>query len=170
MSEPTIPPASAVDHVWRAGMRVAYQLQLLWWRFRKPRIEGSYVAVWCAGELLVIQNSYRPSLSLPAGGLKRGESPREAAVRELGEEVGIHVAAEALDYHGKILDAGAYAQDHAHFFELACSEPPGVRVDGREVVWARFLPIPEARERLSRIVLRYLEEREAGRAESPEPD
>ena len=146
-------------------MRVAYQGQLLWWRVRKPRIEGAYVAVWHGGRLLVIQNSYRRALSLPAGGLKRRESPRAAAVRELGEEVGIRAAEEALAYHGKIIDKGAYVEDHAHFFEITLADEPAVTVDGREVVWARFLSEDDpAWSRLSRIVRCYLEQRREGAA------
>ena len=70
-------------------MRVAYRLLLAWWFVRRPAIQGSYVAVWHGERVLVIRNSYRKSLSFPAGGRARGETLLDAARRELLEEVGI---------------------------------------------------------------------------------
>lgn len=146
------------DRLWRTAMRFAYRAQLAWWYVRRPVIRGAYVAVWHEGRVLVIRNSYRRRLSLPAGGLKRGEAPRRAAVRELAEEVGIRVAPERLAYHGEIVNPSGYAEDHAHVFELRCERPPSFRVDGREVVWAEFMDPGEALERgVVGVVRRYLE-------------
>jgi len=150
------PPAPR-DRAWRLGLRFAYRLQLAWWFVRRPRIEGAYVAVWCQGRVLVIRNSYRRRLSFPAGGLKRGEQPRAAAVRELAEEVGIAADPSELHYHGEIVNPSGYAEDHAHVFELRPASPPAPRVDGREVVWAEFLHPEEALERgVVGVVRRYL--------------
>ena len=132
------------DALWRLAYRCAFRLQLLYWRVRHPRLEGSYVAVWHAGRLLMIRNSYRRRLSLPAGGLARGEQPADAALRELREEVGIVSEASQLRYVGEIVDRNGYADDHAHFFELHCQEEPRPAVDSREVVWAGFLRVEEA--------------------------
>ncbi len=140
-------------------MRVAYRLQLAWWFVRRPTIQGAYVAVWHEGRVLVIRNSYRRRDSMPAGGLHRGETPRGAAVRELGEEVGIAASPEQLAYHGEILTESQYAKDHAHFFELHCDEEPPVAVDRREVVWAGFLAPEDALARgVVRSVRIYLED------------
>jgi 8-oxo-dGTP diphosphatase len=139
-------------------MRTAYRLQLGWWFLRRPVIVGSYVAVWHGARLLVIRNSYRRYLSLPAGGLKRRETPRAAAARELREEAGIDVAEERLAYHGEIVTRAGHAEDHAHVFELHCDAEPDFRVDRREVVWAAFLTPEEALERgVVAVVRRYLE-------------
>lgn len=150
--------ASAGDALVRGAMRVAYKLQLAWWFVRRPVIQGSYVAVWHERRLLVIQNSYRKRLSLPAGGLRRGEAPLDAALRELGEEVGIAADPEELAYHGEIVNPTGYAEDHAHVFELRCAEAPSFRVDGREVVRAGFLSPEDALARgVVGVVRRYLE-------------
>jgi len=157
---------STLDGLWRAGFRGAYRLQLLWWRVRRPRIEGAYVAVWHAGRVLLIRNSYRRSDSLPAGGLQRGETPTAAALRELSEEVGIRARAEQLAYRGEIVTTH-YAEDHAHVFELHCEAAPEVRIDRREVVWADFIAPDEALARpLVPPVRRYLESRAASTAAS----
>ena len=125
-------------------MRAAYQVQLAWWFVRRPVVQGAYVAVWHGERVLVIQNSYRKRMSFPAGGLARGESMLEAAIRELYEEVGIRAEAQQLTYYGEIVNPSGYAEDHAHVFELRCDEAPEVRVDAREVVWARFMAPDEA--------------------------
>jgi ADP-ribose pyrophosphatase YjhB (NUDIX family) len=156
---------SSVDAAVRAAMRVAYKLQLAWWFVRRPRIEGAYVAVWHGERLLVIRNSYRKNFSLPAGGLRRNETPRAAAVRELGEEVGVAVEAEHLAYFGEIVNPTGYAEDHAHVFEIHCVEAPAFRIDRREVVWAGFLTPEEALERgVVGVVRRYLERIVTGKA------
>ena len=150
---------SVADALWRAGLRLAYRGQLVWWRLRRPNIEGSYVAVWHGGRVLLIRNSYRRSDSFPAGGLRRGESPRQAAVRELAEEVGIRTSPESLRYFGKIVSL-TLAEDHAHFFELhaAPSPAPEVRIDRREVIRAEFVAPEAALQRgLVPPVRRYLE-------------
>ncbi len=130
--------------LWRWGLRLAYRGQLLYWFVFRPRIEGAYVAVWHGDRVLVIRNSYRRRLSLPAGGLKRGERPDQAAARELFEEVGIAAEPGALRFARKIVSTNGYAEDHAHFFELRLDAPCDPRIDGREVVWAAFLTRDEA--------------------------
>ena len=155
------------DALWRFAYRIGFRLRLLYWRIARPRLEGAYVAVWHAGRVLVIRNSYRQRFSLPAGGLARGESPAEAALRELREEVGLVFEPGALRYAGEIVDHSLYAEDHAHFFELHCGETPCPRIDGREVVWAGFLSPDEALARgVVRVVRIYLEGRPATR---PDP-
>jgi 8-oxo-dGTP diphosphatase len=138
--------AALADRLWRIGLQLAYRAQLLWWRVRRPRIFGAYVAVWHGGRVLAIRNSYRRRLSFPAGRLGRGEAPLDAALRELREEVGIEAPPEALRYVDEFVDEGP-AEDHAHVFELHCDERPLFRVDRREVVWADFLTPADLLER-----------------------
>jgi 8-oxo-dGTP pyrophosphatase MutT (NUDIX family) len=151
-------PVGWLDALWRAAYRGAFRFQLLYWRVRHPRLEGAYVAVWHGERVLVIRNSYRTRLSLPAGGLERGETPVQAAQRELREEVGIECDASALHYVGEIVDSNGYAEDHAHVFELRCADEPRPRVDGREVVWAGLLRADEALEQgVVSVVRQYFE-------------
>ena len=149
--------SSVVDRLWRIGLRIAYRLLRVCWFVARPRHEGAGVAVWHGERVLMIRNSYRQSLCLPAGGLKRRERPIDAAVRELREEVGIEVGPEALHYAGEFVDRSYYLEDHLHVFELRCDEPPATKVDGREVVWAGFMLPAEALERGAvRVTRQYL--------------
>ncbi len=139
-------------------MRLAYRLLLAWWFVRRPELHGSYVAVWHGDRVLVIQNSYRKRLSFPAGGRARRETLRDAARRELREEVGIRAALEQLAYYGELVHHTGHAEDHAHVFELHCASAPEVRIDRREVVWAEFLTPEDALARgVVGVVRLYLE-------------
>jgi 8-oxo-dGTP pyrophosphatase MutT (NUDIX family) len=147
-----------VDALWRGAFRLGFRIQKLWWRVRRPRLTGAYVAVWRGDRLLCIQNSYRRLLSLPAGGLARGERPIDTALRELFEEVALVAREDELRYVGEIVSHVGYAEDHAHFFELACDGSVAIAVDGREVVWADFLAPEAALERgVVDVVRQYLE-------------
>ena len=133
-----------IDSLWRLGLRLAYRVLLVWWSVRRPEKHGSHIAVWHGERVLVIQNSYRKLLSLPAGGRTRGETLLAAAVRELREEVGISVEPHELAYYGELVYSSRYAEDHAHVYELRCASAPAVCVDRREVVWAEFLAPDDA--------------------------
>src|SRR5215218_4420430 len=52
---------------------------------------GALVLLEDADRVLLIRPSYRRAWSLPGGLLRRGEEPATAAVREVGEEVGVSV-------------------------------------------------------------------------------
>ena len=96
------------------------------------------MAAWCEGRLLVVRCSYAHRLSLPAGGLKRGETPAQGARRELREEVGLDVDEERLESVGMFVNREFFKEDRAHLYELRLEAPPTLRVDGREILQAEF--------------------------------
>jgi len=151
-----------LDVLARFALRIGYRALRVWWRIRRPTLTGSYVAVWHNERLLLIRNSYKSGETLPCGGLQRDESHREAARRELREEVGIAVEAEQLTFAYEIEVEGPLATDRAHFFELEFENEPVIAIDRREVVWAGFCPAAELVDRpLIRSVRAYLERRSA---------
>jgi 8-oxo-dGTP pyrophosphatase MutT (NUDIX family) len=155
------PRASPVDRLWRLGLWLAYRVLLVCWFVFRPNRRGVYIAVWHDEELLVIRNSYRSCYALPAGGIKRGESIEDAALRELREEVGIVATPQTLHFVREIPTAFEFKRDRCSFFQIELDARPAVRVDGREVVWAGFLqPAETLRRRLAPPVRAYLEGRE----------
>ena len=137
-----------------------------WYLFRGQGY-GVYVAVWCRGRVLVIRNSYKSRDTLPSGGLHRGESQRDAAARELREEVGIRVDPAELREVKTFLSVEEYKKDYSTVFEISFDSVPGVQIDHREVVRAEFLSPEECatREFVS-IVRQYFEWRAEGRPEA----
>lgn len=136
-----------VDLLWRVALRFAHATLLCWWFLTRPTLEGAFVALWVGERLLIVRNSYRKDLSLPSGGVERGEEPRAAAARELYEEVGIRVAPDDLRAVGSFTLSYEGKRDHSHFFELRLPEPPTIAIDHREVVEAMFLDEAELTSR-----------------------
>jgi len=132
-----------IDGCYRQGYRAAFRLARLWWRVWPSKGEGAAVILEARGRILVLQESYRDGLGLPAGGIARGETPREAALRELEEEVGIRLEAGHLEELARL----DYRHDHRDVrnivfaAELEAAVAP--RVDRREIVWADWCQ-PEA--------------------------
>ena len=128
------------DSGYRLLFRAGYGPARLWWRLRRPHHIGALVAVWAAHDrLLVVRQSYRPAWTLPGGGVRRGETPGAAAVRELAEEVGLEVRAAHLVPAVEVTGAWDYRRERVHIFELHLANEPRLRLDGREVVEARFV-------------------------------
>ena len=149
-----------IDALVRSVYRVGYRAALAWWFVRRPRVHGAFVAVWHDGHLLLIRNSYRRGETIPCGRVERGESPLEAARRELREEVGIDAPASELEPASDFELLFDYKRDRASIFEYHPAERPAVRVDAREVVWGEFVAERELAERpLVPHVARYLEHR-----------
>ena len=135
------------DALWRIALRGAYLTLRTWWWLRHPEVAGAYVAVWRGDRLLLIRNSYRRGETVPCGAIHASESPVRAAVRELGEEVGIHVREADLRFVREYLVDFEDKIDHAHFFELRVESAMPIRVDNREVVWADFISTGELEAR-----------------------
>jgi ADP-ribose pyrophosphatase YjhB (NUDIX family) len=96
------------------------------------------VAIWHAGEVLVVRTSYRRLWDLPGGGIRLGETARAAALRELREEIGLALGADRLTcaFEHEALWEGR--RDHVTIFEVALAAPPALAPDGREIVAAVF--------------------------------
>ncbi len=126
----------------RLAIRIAFRLLLLWWHLRRPRHDGALVALWHDGRVLLVRSSYRRQWSLPGGSIRRDEMPRDAARRELGEELGL--AAPALRFAGVEAHLWEHRWDRTILFEAMLAAAPRPRPDNREVLEAIFLPPAQA--------------------------
>lgn len=125
----------------RGGLIIAHRLRLVWWRLRRPTINGCRVLTFDrAGRVLLVRHSYGSRRwMLPGGGFAKGEDARAAARRELREEVGCDLADPAL--FGVVEEPLSGATNRVH---LVCGMVRGQpRADGREIVEAAFFA-PEA--------------------------
>lgn len=55
----------------------------------KPRVAAGVLIIATSGDILLVKPSYKDGWDLPGGYVEPGESPAAAAVRELGEELGL---------------------------------------------------------------------------------
>lgn len=131
--------ARVADALWRLAYRVGFRAARLWWRLRRPDHDGAVVAVWVGGRILAVQQSDRANPSWPGGGIRRGEEPREAAQRELREELGLEVDADDLVLAREMGADWDFRRDRVRVFELRLHEEPVLRPDNREIVAVRFV-------------------------------
>lgn len=150
-----------IDACFRLAYRMAYQGARVYWRVVHPKNHGALVAIWHAGKVLLVQNSYLNYMSLPGGYVHAGESAEEAAVRELREEIGLTVERERLTLALDHEHMWEGRQDHVVIFELSVDEPPVIQIDNREVVRAEWLTPEEALSRNLFPPLRTVVERRA---------
>ena len=128
-----------VDRFWRLAYRVGFRAARQWWRVRRPAHDGAVVAVWVDGRVLAVQQSYRTNPSWPGGGIRRGEAPREAARRELREELGLEVAPDDLVLAREMAVDWDFRRERVRVFELRLEAEPVLRIYNREIVAARFV-------------------------------
>ena len=133
------PLRAIMDAFWRLAYRVGFRAARLWWRLRRPDHDGAMVAVWWGGRVLAVQQSYRTHPFWPGGGLRRGEEPREAARRELREELGLGIRPDDLSLARETVAEWDFRRDRVRVFELRLRAEPVLRIDNREVVEARFV-------------------------------
>ena len=75
---------------------------ITWMSTLEKRMSSAAIALYDAtGRVLVVKAHYKHYWSFPGGVVDAGETPRQAAVRETKEEVGVAVEADALAFlHG----------------------------------------------------------------------
>ena len=102
-----------IDRIARAGARSAYKLLRLNWFFRRPKTFGAHaVALTPEGRLVLVRLRYAQGWRLPGGGRRENEAPRDAALRELREEIGMISHGEAT-LAGQLDEAVDFKRDTA---------------------------------------------------------
>jgi 8-oxo-dGTP pyrophosphatase MutT (NUDIX family) len=135
-----------IDRLYRVAYRGAYQMMRVYWAVMRPQVHGALVAIWNNGEILLVKNSYVRYWSLPGGYVRRGETGRQAAIRELIEETGIRAGASELRLALDNQHLWEGKREHIEIFELDVTTRPTIKVDNREVVQATFFDPKKALE------------------------
>jgi 8-oxo-dGTP pyrophosphatase MutT (NUDIX family) len=95
-----------VDQALRIVLTSLHYLLRLSWFIRRPKTFGAHaLALTPEGKIILVRLRYAPFWRLPGGGRTPGEPPVDAALRELGEEIGMtgHSEAKAArDFEGSV--------------------------------------------------------------------
>ena len=138
-------------------IQLLWQLKRAFLRVTGWRTRGVKVMLFNpAGDLLLIRNSYgRTRLHvLPGGGIHRGETPEQAAVREVREEVGVDC--EHLASRGVYRNHAEGKRDTIHLFTAVTSGTP--RASSFEIEEAGFWPLDALPGTVSAATLRRVAE------------
>jgi 8-oxo-dGTP diphosphatase len=147
-----------IDLAFQVAYKVAHRLLRVYWTVRRPHKGGILIAVWNAGQILIVKNTYRKQHTLPGGYPRSGETPSMTAARELAEECGVNVRPEDIRqvYQGEYLFEGR--RDDVTIVEVELDTRPSIHVDHREVSASWFaspadvlglLIVPHLREYLT---------------------
>ena len=154
--------------------RRLHLLQLAAWGYefyrliRRPHTHGALVAIWHNNQVLMVQTSYRKGYGLPGGGLQPGECAREAAVRELSEELGLAIESSWLQEPWTITEQQRGGRNTVTIFSLpwtqvACapetrSMHPALTIDQLEIISTAWMSRDEAlKQHLPDFLDQYLE-------------
>jgi len=157
------------DSWWRALYIVAFPI------YRRVRLwtgrarGGAFVAVRAPDDVLVVRHSYRPRVDFVGGGIRKGETARTAACRELAEEVGLEATPDALRQLGVVRRGFRAVDEQDVLFEWRVEKLPTATVDNREIVWAGGLRDVGFDRREHDLTVRWYLRRFGSDLEAPSP-
>lgn len=122
----------------RALLPLAHRVRHSWRKWRKVELRGCCVIISNpSGEILLLRHSYGPAVwAFPGGGVDKGEDPRDAALREVREELGLTL--DTVEPLGTMQETISGSPHTAFLFTATTDQTP--QPDGREITEARFYP------------------------------
>lgn len=130
----------------------------MYWFVLRPRTFGVKCVIEHDGEWLMIRNTYgRRHWTFPGGKVERGEEPRDAAIREVLEEVGIEL--DDVRPIGDYYNTRQYKRDTVYCFAASVDSPNHVIDEGEiaEAMWVRIGELPEFRAQSVDTIMAMLE-------------
>ncbi len=141
----------------RAAIRVAYVGLRVYWFVLRPRIVGVKCVITHGDEVLLVRHTYGSrSWDLPGGTVRRRELPRDAAIREMHEELGRRI--EDWISLGELFVNTNQHDDNLHLFQ-ARLEDRELHLNLTELAEAAWFPrdaLPPELRRHVRLILTRL--------------
>lgn len=98
--------------------RLFYKISKLFWRITRPTTIGVRLILVKDQTVLLVKHTYQRHWYLPGGGVKKGETIKEAAKREADEEFGAKLG--ELNLFGVYTNFYEYKSDHV--VVLSCED------------------------------------------------
>lgn len=125
----------------RTVIRLGYPLAKIFWFIFRPSSQAAKVVLNHENSILLIRHSFGPYYwTLPGGGIKKGEDPAIAAVREVKEELNINITTPIF------LGTTPLSTDYKNctIFVFSFSPPTqDFRIDEVELVEAKWFSLTE---------------------------
>ncbi|MDJ0613128.1 MAG: NUDIX domain-containing protein [Rhizobiaceae bacterium] len=137
---------------------VARKLFHWWFLLKRPMTLGVRVAIENSnGEFLLVRHTYVSGWYFPGGGVERGETFVDAAIKEVREETGINIRG-SLSLFGLYFNQNASPRDHVALFHL--HEDPDISgfTPNREIAEIGFFQEHSLPEDTTRATRRRIEE------------
>lgn len=124
----------------------------------KKRMGAGVILFNEVGEILIVKPSYKNYWSIPGGVVEENESPREGALRETKEEIGIKLG--NLQFLGVDYYRDEYAVEGLHFLffggVLNKKKIAAIKLPKKELTTFQFVPIKKAIKLLGKNLARRL--------------
>lgn len=128
--------------------RLRFALFRAWSRLARPMTLGVRVVARDAeGRVCLVRHAYDGGWHLPGGGVERGETCQEAAVREAREEAGLAIAPDALHLVSVHANVPNFPGDHVLVWLAGAWTPAPATARPLEIDGCGFFPLdalPEA--------------------------
>lgn len=138
--------------------RARYLVAKSIWFFTRPETIGAKCVVLHGDNILLIRNAYGKGWwNIPGGRVEQGEDPRDAAIRETSEEVGIRVT--DVEFIGSFLTHYEYKNDTVHCYVVRVHNPQ-YTIQISEILEAKWFPLgglPDFQSPVVRRILNFLE-------------
>lgn len=139
-------------------LRLAHVARRYLWRIIKPTTIGARVlVVRDNGMVLLVRHSYTRGWYLPGGGVRRGESTHEAAMREVREETGLVLEARP-SVLGVYFSNAEGKNDHIVVYVIENSSADHPIPSSREIAEARFYDLRSLPDDVSPATRRRIDE------------
>ncbi len=117
-----------------------------YWKRFNIKTQGVRIMIVHDGSLVLVRHWYNSLWVMPGGGIKKHETPEQAAAREVREELGLDIG--QLDYRlGTYANTKEGKNDTVHCFVAVMKERPVLRkrfnLEVSDVAWVPFDQLPD---------------------------
>lgn len=110
------------------AIKLANQVRKAYWFIFRPNTKGVRIILTTPDhKFILVKHKYTNGLYLPGGKIRKNENLKDAAVREIDEELGINLGGDALKFFGEYSNDLEYKKDRIYVFTATTDQNPALR-------------------------------------------